>query len=280
MNVSTKQRSILLLGESNVGKTHYGAQFLKRLYVGANALRLNGAPTNVQPFEDAMNSLAAGRATGHTPTSTYVESVWPIIDQSMRPAEMIWPDYGGEQVRTLITDRKIPSPWRDRVLSATDWVLLIRLHTMHTADDVFSRPLIKLGAAEVEGVDHEPSDQARLIELLQMLLHIAGIGRDRVLDTPTLTVLLSCWDEMGLSAKPRAALHEQLPMLTSFIEATWRSPTIMGLSAIEKPLSQTEADRDFAVRGPEQFGFVIFPDGTRTNDITAPVRSLAALAAV
>lgn len=277
--MSAKQRSILLLGESNVGKTHYGAQFLKRLYVGDNALKLIGAPTNVQPFEEAMNSLAAGRATGHTPTSTYVESVWTIVDQSARPAEMIWPDYGGEQVRTLITDRKIPSPWRDRVLSATDWVLLIRLHTMHTADDVFSRPLTKLGDAEVEGVKHEPSDQARLIELLQMLLHIAGIGRDLVLETPTLTVLLSCWDEMGLSGKPRAAIYEQLPMLTSFIEATWRSPTIMGLSALEKPLSKTETDKEYANRGPEQFGFVIFPDGSRTNDITVPLQSLIASAA-
>ncbi len=278
--MSAKQRSILLLGESNVGKTHYGAQFLKRLYVGDNALKLNGAPTNVQPFEDAMNSLAAGRATGHTPTSTYVESVWPIIDQSTRTAEMIWPDYGGEQLRTLTADRKIPSPWRDRVLSATDWMLLIRLHTMHTADDVFSRPLTKLGAAEVEGVQHEPSDQARLIELLQMLLHVAGIGRDSVLETPTLTVLLSCWDEMGLSAKPRDALNEQLPMLTSFIEATWRSPTIMGLSALEKPLSQSETDKDYAIRGPEQFGFVILLDGTLTKDITVPVQSLIASAAV
>src|SRR3954465_10494986 len=109
--MSAAQRSILLLGESNVGKTHYGAQFLKRLYVGDNALKLNGAPTNVQPFEDAMNSLATGRATGHTPASTYVESVWPIIDQLMRPAEMVWPDYGGEQLRALIAERKIPSAW-------------------------------------------------------------------------------------------------------------------------------------------------------------------------
>jgi Double-GTPase 1 len=280
MKMSVKKRSILLLGESNVGKTHYGAQFLKRLYVGDNALKLNGAPTNVQPFEDAMNSLSAGRATGHTPTSTYVESIWPIVDQSNRPAEMIWPDYGGEQIRTLIADREIPSPWRDRVLSATDWVLLIRLHTMHTADDVFSRPLTKLGAPEVEGVQHEPSDQARLIELLQMLLHIAGIGRDSVLEIPTLTVLLSCWDEMGLLANPRAALCGQLPMLTSFIEATWRSPTIMGLSALEKPLSQTGTDKDYTIRGPEQFGFVILPDGTQTRDITVPVQFLIASAAL
>jgi hypothetical protein len=85
---------------------------------------------------------------------------------------------------------------------------------------------------------------------------------------------------MELSAKPRVALYEQLPMLTSFIEATWRCPTIMGLSALERPLSQIETDRDYAIRGPEQFGFVILPDGARTIDITAPVQYIIAPPAV
>jgi hypothetical protein len=276
--LSELRRSILLLGESNVGKTHFGAQFLKRLIVGGCSLRMNGAATNLQPFEDAMNSLAEGRATGHTSATTYVESVWPIADQSARTAEMVWPDYGGEQLRALTADRKIPMQWRDRVVSTTNWVLLIRLHTMHTSDDVFSRPLAELGGAEVGGVHHEPSDQARLVELLQMLLHIAGLGRETPLVSPTLTVLLSCWDEIGLQSKPLDVMRAQLPMLTSFIEATWRNPVIMGLSALEKSLSQTDVDKEYAIRGPERFGFVVLPDGSRSNDITLPIQHLLALA--
>jgi len=218
------------------------------------------------------------RATGHTSAKTYVESVWPVADRSARAAEMVWPDYGGEQVRALTTDRKIPMQWRDRVVSTTDWILLVRLHTMLTAEDVFSRPLAELGGAEVEGVHHQPSDQARLVELLQMLLHIAGLGRETPLLSPTLTVLLSCWDEIGLQAKPLDVMRAQLPMLTSFIEATWRSPAILGLSALEKPLSQTDVDKEYAIRGPERFGFVVLPDGSRSNDITLPIQHLLALA--
>jgi hypothetical protein len=276
--VSEQRRSILLLGESNVGKTHYGAQFLKRLIVGGGSLRMNGAATNLEPFEDAMNSLAEGRATGHTSAKTYVESVWPIADRSGLEAEMVWPDYGGEQVRALTADRKIPMQWQDRVASTTDWILLVRLQTMLTVEDVFSRPLAELGGADVSGVHHQPSDQARLVELLQMLLHIAGLGRETPLCSPTLTVLLSCWDEIGLQAKPLDFMRSQLPMVTSFIEATWRSPTIMGLSALEKPLSQTDVDREYAIRGPERFGFVVLPDGSRSNDLTLPIQRLLALA--
>ena len=70
--------SILLIGESGVGKTHYGAQLLKRLMKGDCQLRMNGAASNLEPFEAAMESLNEGMAADHTPTPTYVDSVWPI----------------------------------------------------------------------------------------------------------------------------------------------------------------------------------------------------------
>ena len=59
------QHSILLVGESNVGKTHYGAQFLKRLMVESCALKRNGAATNLEAFTTALSCLADGKATDH-----------------------------------------------------------------------------------------------------------------------------------------------------------------------------------------------------------------------
>ena len=275
--MSSTQRSILVLGESNVGKTHYGAQFLKRLIVGGCGLRMEGAATNLKPFETAMETLAEGMATGHTSATAYLESVWPIADASGRSASIIWPDYGGEQVRNLIAERRVSGPWRDRVLSATDWVLLIRLHAMRAADDVFSRPIAALGEAGVEGVQHQPSDQARLVELLQILLHVAGLDRDAPRAAPSLSVLLTCWDELSVHQDiPREVMREQLPMLLSFIDSTWCEPAILGLSALERPLSQTDPDKEYSIRGPEQFGFVILPNGTRSDDITLPIERLLA----
>jgi DNA replication protein DnaC len=78
--MSGSSASILLLGESGVGKTHYGAQLLKRLMNGNGTLRMDGAAVNLEPFEAAMERLNEGMAADHTPTSTYVESVWPIAD--------------------------------------------------------------------------------------------------------------------------------------------------------------------------------------------------------
>lgn len=273
------QHTILLVGESNVGKTHYGAQFLKRLMVKECALKLSGAPTNLEAFTTALSCLTEGKSTDHTPASTYVESVWPITDEAGRHAELVWPDYGGEQIRNLVTQRRIPAAWRERVLGATDWVLLIRLHSLRSEDDLLSRPLHSFAAAEFQGetaAAYELSDQARSVELLQMLLYLAQFHLDRPLRKPRLTILLSCWDELETMELPADLLASRLPMLWSFVRSNWISPTVIGLSALERALSKADADQEYAIRGPEEFGYVVLPDGVKSTDITLPIRRLMA----
>lgn len=270
------QHTILLIGESNVGKTHYGAQFLKRLMVKSGALKMSGAPSNLEAFTTALGCLTEGKSTDHTPASTYVESVWPITNEAGRHAELVWPDYGGEQISNLVVQRRIPDAWRDRILAATDWVLLIRLHSLRSEDDLFSRPLHSFSAVTPpnDASTHELSDQARTVELLQILLYLAQSHLDRPLLKPRLTILLSCWDELETTELPADLLESRLPMLWSFVRSNWASPTILGLSALERTLSKTEADQDYAIRGPEEFGYVVLPDGVKSPDITLPIQRL------
>lgn len=269
------KHTILLLGESNVGKTHYGAQFLKRLIVKACALKMSGAPTNLEAFSTALDCLTEGKSTDHTPANAYVESVWPITNDAGSNAELVWPDYGGEQVRNLVTQRRIPAAWRERVLEATDWVLLIRLHSLRSEDDLFSRPLLSFAAREPQGeAAYEPSDQARTVELLQILLYLAQLHLERPLSKPRLSILLSCWDELETTELPADLLASRLPMLWAFVRSNWTSPTIIGLSALERALSSTDADQEYATRGPEEFGYVVLPDGVKNTDITLPIQRL------
>lgn len=272
------KHTILLVGESNVGKTHYGAQFLKRLMVKSCELKMTRAPTNLEAFTTALSCLTEGKATDHTPANIYVESIWPITDQAGRCAELVWPDYGGEQIRSLVAQRRIPAAWRDRVVQATDWVVLIRLHSLRSEDDLFSRPLQSFAAVEPQSkaVAHELSDQARTIELLQILLYLAQFNLDRPLRKPRLTILLSCWDELETTEIPVDLLASRLPMLWSFVRSNWVSPTVLGLSALERGLSKTDADPDYAIRGPEEFGYVVLPDGLKNTDITLPIQQLMA----
>lgn len=270
------QHSILLVGESNVGKTHYGAQFLKRLMVKAGALKMSGAPTNLEAFTTALSCLTEGRSTDHTPASTYVESVWPIENEAGHYAELVWPDYGGEQIRNLVMQRRIPAAWRERVLGATDWVLLIRLRSLRAEEDLFSRPLQSFAEVESqeEAATYDLSDQARTVELLQMLLYLAQFHLERPLHKPRLTIMLSCWDELETTELPADLLASRLPMLWSFVRSNWMLPAVVGLSALERSLSKTDADQDYAIRGPEEFGYVVLPDGAKKTDITLPIQRL------
>jgi hypothetical protein len=274
--VQLNGNSILLIGEAGVGKTHYGAQLLKRLMKGDGLLRMDGAATNLEPFEAAMERLNEGMVADHTATTTYVESVWPIADAGGAKAELVWPDYGGEQVKAMSSTRRIPSAWRVRVLSAPAWLLLVRLQQTRVSDDIFSRPLSELKRAGSDNREVQISDQARLIELLQMLLYVRGAVSIEPFQSPALSVLLSCWDELGTEDQPAAVLQQRLPMFASFVASTWADPLVLALSALERPLNARSRDSEYAARGPEQFGYIVLPDGERSADLTLPIQHLLA----
>ncbi|ATP91766.1 hypothetical protein [Aeromonas caviae] len=275
--MTTNNNSILLIGESGVGKTHYGAQLLKRLMKGDGQLRMDGAASNLEPFEVALECLNEGMSADHTPTSIYVDSIWPIADRHGSKAELVWPDYGGEQIKAMSSTRRIPAAWRSRVISTPSWLLLVRLQQIRTSDDIFSRPLPEISASSEENRDIKVADQERLIELLQMLLYIRGAISISPIESPRLCVLLSCWDELGAEVQedqPFIVLKERLPMFASFLESTWQEPVVLGLSALERPLTRSDRDMDYATRGPEQFGYIVLPDGQRSTDLTLPIQQL------
>ena len=265
--------SILLVGESGVGKTHYGAQLLRRLMNVGGALRMDGAATNLEPFEAALESLNEGRAADHTARSVYVDSVWPVADAAGNKAVLVWPEYGGEQIKSIVETRRLPGSWQSRIDGADTWLLLIRLQQTRVGEDIFSKPLSDLRGAPVANREVNPSDQARLVELLQILLYAHGAAA-KPRPEPRLGILLTCWDEAGADGLPEAALEAWLPLVSAFVRANWNDPMIMGLSALERPLSPKERDLEYASRGPEHFGYVIEPAGNRTSDLTVPIHAI------
>ena len=272
--MTERQNSILVIGEAGVGKTHYGAQLLKRLMNVKGSLRMDGAATNLQPFETALDRISEGIAADHTPTSTYVESIWPVADDDGRKGTLIWPDYGGEQIKTMLASRQVPSAWSARVTEADTWMVLVRLQQTRVHDDVFSRPLTQLKGIGSEKTEVNISDQARLIELLQMLLYVRSIHMDVPIHRPRIAVLLTCWDELRISDSPVDALANGLPLLSDFVTGNWAQPFILGVSALGRPLQLNVADPEYAMKGPEKFGYVVLRDGTRSPDLTLPIRML------
>lgn len=271
--MSKESSSILLVGESGVGKTHYGAQLLRRLMRMSGALRMNGAATNLEAFEAALESLDEGRAAGHTARSVNVDSVWPVVDADGRKADLVWPEYGGEQIKSVIDNRRLPVAWQKRVDESDAWLLMIRLQQTSVGDDIFSKPLTGLKDVSLENGEVCQSDQARLVELLQILIfsYRSTGGSNRL---PCLGVLLTCWDEAGIAHTPSEALESRLPLVSAFVRSNWQQPTIMGLSSLERPLSPTTRDVEYASKGPEHFGYVVEANGDKSCDLTLPIHRL------
>lgn len=267
-------KSILLIGESDVGKSHYGGQLLKRLMQEEGKVRMDGAASNLEPFREVMSCLDAGLLAGHTPTTIYHESRWPIVDDEGHKADLIWPDYGGEQIKRIRNERRLPQVWRNRVTQSSAWLLLIRLQKIRAEDDIFSRPLPSLKGLSTEGREAGLSDQACLIELLQILAYIWSTSNSRLRRLPRFVVLLTCWDEMESPGKPIDELFKRLPMFGDFVASNWEDSLVLGLSALGRALDNQEPDEDYIAKGSEQFGYVVLEDGTHSSDLTLPIRKL------
>lgn len=275
------EKSIMLVGESGTGKTHYGGQLLIRLNEGEGKLRIQGAAKNISPYEEAMTKLGQGVLAEHTPSNTYKESIFPIESVSGFRTNLVWPDYAGEQISHMTEMRRINKAWRQRVTGSHGWILFIRLDRIREYEDLLSRPLgeINENSQQVDNPDFKWSSQAVYVELIQLLLFTKGVGTVSRIKKPALTVILSCWDEMVETEEnvvPDNLLRDRMPLFADFLSATWHREflSIFGLSALGKPLKKDEPDAEYLMRGPESFGFIVLPDGRRSPDLTLPVSNL------
>ncbi len=273
--------SVLLIGESDVGKTHYGAQLLNRLIKIEDCkltLDIDGPPANFEPFQATLNKLNTGVSAAHTTSTTYIESIWPIIDDTGKKSQLVWPDYAGEQVSSILSKRLIPPNWAKNIQDASSWMLLIRLNKNHEQADILSKPIadIRQQKEQTKDAKFEISHQAQLVELLQIMLFAGEAKVDEAGCIPKLLIALSCWDELKQEQNtvPADLLAQRLPMFYQYITSTWSAPLIFGVSALGKPLDKKREDKEYSARGPECFGYVITPDGSYSTDLTLPIQAL------
>lgn len=294
--------SLLIIGGTKAGKTHYGGQLLRRLETKKYVLGIVGAPSDLTPFQEVLDRLAQGRSAPHTPSGFYRESIWQVrrIDDNTH-SELVWPDYAGEQIEDIVKKRQVSEPWVQRIRASSGWLFFVRLNTTAVPEDILDRPRgfdrMKSGA-DADGAKREPaenavptetaqapqlpkltlSNQAGLVELLQALLFIKQAGSVNQLREPPLVVVLSCWDEIpnSDSAKPSDVLKSRLPLLSQFIDATWGPgrAQIIGLSALGRALQDDVTDEAFMDNGPERQGWCISQEGKQLEDLTLPVMAL------
>jgi hypothetical protein len=275
-----KDHTILVLGGPKSGKTHYGAQLAIRLTKKTSAVKFYEQPENLGLFEEPMECLGHGRLAKHTPVVVSKDVVLPIEMADGSRARVVWPDYGGEQVQEMFRSRITSLDWNERASNAEGWLLMVRPELFRATRDLLHRPL-----KDFEPISGAKSPlpewipEAALIEMLQMLLFARRRGRESRIATPRLVIAITCWDESKTvddTTKPHDELQRLTPMLANFAGGLWdrNSLTVVGVSALGKTLSATADDEDFVDRGPHRQGFVVLPDGSKSEDLTWPLSKL------
>lgn len=288
--------SILVIGGTKAGKTHYGGQLLRRLLKGAGTLKTLSPPSDLTPFQEVLERLAVGKSASHTPSGTYKESIWHLgsKDEALE-TNLVWPDYAGEQIEDIVKLRQVPELWVNRIRESDGWIFFVRLKTVRAPEDVLTRPRVKARMSTGEEAplseDLPPlepsarvsvSTQAGLVELLQALLFVKQANFSVRLKKPALVVVLSCWDEANVKKSaekwmpPAELLRDRLPLLSQFVNSTWQEDCVevIGLSALGKALLDDKGDDQFMDEGPERQGWCVQNDGSQNADLSLPIASL------
>ena len=273
-------RSLLLLGESDVGKTHYGAQILRRLNVGRGAFELVEG-TNLRPFKTALEKISQGLSAPHTPRAEYSESTWTLRERTSNSnLDIVWPDYGGEQVSGIVDGKSLPAAWRDKIINASGWIFMVRPSRVTIPEDILTRAVSYPAVDEPESSTLSP--QSRLIEILQIMQFRKQSFLQHKGPLPPLAVFLTCYDELDTEEPPGAYCRAHLPMFLQYLSSNWPKERlrVFGISPLGQPLSPRQPDVAYAASGPETNGYVVNEQGEKTDDLLAPIEWLLSVSDV
>lgn len=261
---------LLIIGPPNSGKTTFLAQLYGRIQAKKGRITLTRAPQNITGIKNAYERLADGLETEATPATDNLEVVIPVkIGES--ELELVFKDYGGEQVRDITKLLEYDKTWQQRTQDNDRWILFIRPGEIYNHYDLSITGYAKIDSASpTEGVHNELSHQYNFIELIQALLHARGTGIKSDLQIPKLAIVLTCWDELATTKTPKSILMEKLPLFYQFVETLW-SPTsfmVLGLSPQEFPLDNDAARDKYLDDLPESFGYLVENNGSIERDLT------------
>jgi len=272
-----EKHNILIIGGPNTGKTHFGIQLYERINSRQFEFKIDAQnrPSDLSIFEDGLKNIYNGKRAAHTEASANRSIELKITDEKNSEVKLAFPDYAGEQITSIVDNRKVNDLWQDYIENSTSWVLFIRLNELTTLEDIVNKGIPS--AEEIQKRNSQPppvkiSEAAFYVELIQTLAYIKGLSTYSPIVEPNLTVVLSCWDELDLPEDqvPSTLLQERLPMLFDFLNNNWQneSLSIIGLSSTEKSLTD-DPDDDFMDKEPINFGYFVDKGGSRNKDLTS-----------
>ncbi|MGM0582544.1 MAG: TRAFAC clade GTPase domain-containing protein [Bacteroidota bacterium] len=125
-----KKHNILIIGGPNTGKTHFGIQLYERINSRQFEFKIDpkNRPSDLSIFEDGLKNIYNGKRAAHTETGANRSIELIITNEKNSEVKLAFPDYAGEQITSIVTNRKVNNLWQDYIEKSTSWVLFIRLN--------------------------------------------------------------------------------------------------------------------------------------------------------
>jgi hypothetical protein len=256
-------RKVLLIGKPGTSKTTFIDQFYGLVELDLSCAKLRQMPESIAAIERGRSRLAQGQEVGATPSEeTALISLQLVADDI--PFDLDLLDYGGEQVRDIIDERRLQDHWHKLANECDTWLLFLRIHDAPEPDDVSTRPV-----AEALATDTESSDK-QTVEASNESLHLnEAVSLIELLQILRLKLVVSLWDMLNSVATPETELRRRHPLLVEFMHSNWEPSacSVWGLSPQGFALDTPENKQKYLQNGSEEYARVILPDGKSENDL-------------
>lgn len=272
-------RSIVLLGGPDSGKTNYIGPLWLALDHGKGALHAAEQPPDISFVLSVAEHIFQGSFAPRTELSDIRRNFEVVVAATKDGprSKVIVPDISGELWRNAVIENEMSSDWMDELKQADAALLFVRVDSdqdVRPLDWVTSRNMLeRMGNEEDQGLP----TQVMLCELIHFLEDSLASREDGGL--PRLSVVVAAWDRVDpdkFEQGPIAYLEKEYPLVAGRIaDLTTLDVKVFGLSSTGGDLKNDPEYRNkFLDEGPNDQGWIAVYDGQKWQkifDITIPI---------
>ena len=277
-------RSIVLIGGPDTGKTNYIGRLWLALQSAGSALVARGLPERIEYVEQVVAHLHKGRFAPRTDKNLELVSgkvVLPLAADSLRrgqASELVIPDVSGEIWKDAVDTRDLAPEWMQQLEGAFGAMVFVRVLSKLNVD-----PLDWVTAARLmrhQGSDAQPSKMPTQVMLCEFIRFVEEkLHRDFDTQKPRVAVIVTAWDLLDSErskAGQVAYIEKEYPLFFGRIEhLEGFDVMVFGMSILGGDVKTDDRFRDHLLASDFQSsGYVVYcSDGQvkKKSDLTIPV---------
>lgn len=258
-------RTVVLVGGPDSGKTNYMARLWASLTGGNDFANTKNPPKNIKYVEDAVAHLHGGGFAPRTDKNleagqgSLVLSLPSSVNGEEESSQLVIPDVSGEVWKTAVESGEIPSEWMELLESSEGALLFIRVQSGQNVtplDWVNSAALLEVLGNDFEGYP----TQVVLCEMVRFLEEKIAQPTDG--RCPRLAVVITAWDMLDAQRAekgPREYLAKEYPLFIGKLDnLEGLDVTLFGVSIVGGDLESDDAFRSNFLDGDfEKSGYVV-----------------------